>query len=281
MEQNNTKFWYNRIQNNSNNISNNSNLNIPSKNTPINDIGDFYNEKTINKNNSIPQNRSINQKSLNIFALIVSFLITIFIWKDLYLIFFNIFNIVKSTALWQSYNFWISDITQLYNMIIWIFVVLIIFAPEILNKNFRNPIFLYTKNILEKILLIFADWIFNFIQDKDHLLKIIYYWLVLLITLISYHYVIDTIFLNNWTILKTLSYWFMLIFIIWYTNIISQFINQYHNIDTTNDRKTMWIFTFYILLYSLWSIIVLYFAEGISLNIYNFLENIELLRYLN
>jgi len=122
-----------------------------------------------------------------------------------------------------------------------------------INKKFKNPLFLFSYNITDKI----ANIIENkensnlFIDNKDNLIKIVYYALILVITVILYHFTIYKSFFEDTNVLRSISYIFMILIMIIFTNIIALMINKLHNIELTNERKKISKLIYLLLVYTL------------------------------
>lgn len=265
------------------------------QNTDNEDINNWNNIKkpysnTISNNNpnvntsTNTNNTSISNDNITIdwkykIAFILFIIVTSVIWKDIFILFSNLYD--STIWIFTNSNIWVSKnwINSIINNIVAILIVFFMFLPEVINNKFKNPLFIFSYNIIDKAHLIFKNTESPnfFVENKDNFIKIIYYCLLLIVTVIVYHFTIYKSFLEDTSILKTLSYMFMLITIISFTDILTLFINKFNNIELTNERKKISKVMYLILLYTIWSIIILYLWEELAKQIYEYISNIGII----
>jgi hypothetical protein len=187
-----------------------------------------------------------------------------------YFIFLNVFDIIKNI-----YNIWYDILFQWYwieksliitfiNYIISFYIMFIVLYPWFLNKNFISPFFLLTKFITLNIYNLFQSEENILLTKNDDKVEIIVksfiYWLILTISIVTYNYILQ---MYIWWIENYQEMFLNTIYltcIVIYTNVINLSIwaNYVDNMQNKSLKYKKLLFLFWI--YSLGSVIVLFWG---------------------
>lgn len=174
---------------------------------------------------------------------------------------------------WILYQHTISsiDIQNLINLFLSIFLVWFTLMPFLLFKNLKNAIWEYSINIVLNMQEIFKVWIFKIEENRDKIVKVIYFSIINLMIVLFYHWTLQILFFQ-WqiNILKTLLYWMILIsWIIIYTNTLYLYVKNITKNNIIESRKELYKIIYTVILYWLWMMLILILWEYISTYIYN------------
>ena len=234
-------------------------------------------KKEVLDNIQEPSNQSKKKENesliLNL-GLLLFLVISWILFYDIWLLVKELYTMILNLVINKTHVITKSNLLNLFNVITSLLVMGLIFLPEIINKSFKNPLTTFSVNLVEKIFKIFKNGFYNIVANKDNFIKIIFYLMILIISVIMYHYTIQKIFLNSPNMLKTISYLGMIIVTITFTWFMTTKINIKNNIDISKDKKELSKFIYLIILYSLGWIIILLLWEYASKIIYDYLINI-------